>query len=220
MLRPLPLLFLLALAACKTAAPQAEKAWIFTCPEPGSRVVWDDGRSLVFTGADPADPAICLARPAAGGSPLRLAWGLVEETASEGRGHRPGMASLFPAKTGANASYTATVSSSGSGIQYPYDTRWRVMGFERLQVPAGQFDTVVLERAVAGTGANAAQTFTVRYWLDGVSGILLKRSVAPGRGGSTLLRGLVATQVTLPPPPPRAPPPRGAPMGPPPAGSS
>lgn len=207
----------LALAACKTPSAQTEKAWIFTCPEPASRVTYDTGRALTFTGTDPADPNICLAQ--GGGEPVRLAWGMVEETTSEGRGHRPGMASLFPSRTGGNASYTATVSSPGSGIQYPYETRWRVVAFEKLEVPAGKFDAVVLERMVGGTGANAAQTFTVRYWLDGVSGIVLKRTVELGRGGSTLLGNLVATAVTLPPPPPRAPPPRGAPMGAPPAGS-
>ena len=82
-------------------------------------MTWDDGRSLVFAGADPAEPGVCLARPAGGGGPVRILWGLVEETTSEGRGHGPGMASLFPAKTGGNASYTATVSYPGSGIQYP-----------------------------------------------------------------------------------------------------
>jgi hypothetical protein len=157
-LRPLllPLLapgLALALAGCKTPSAQTEKTWIFACPEPGSWVTWDDGRSLVFSGADPADAGLCLAQ--SGTAAVRLTWGMVEATNSEGSGHRPGMASLFPAKTGANASYTATVSYPGSGIQYPFETRWRVVGFEPLQVPAGTFDTVVLERMVNGTGANA-----------------------------------------------------------------
>ena len=71
-----------------------------------------------------------------------------EETTNEGRGHGPGMADLFPAKTGANASYTAIVSYAGSGIRSPFETRWRVVAFEPLEVPAGKFDTVVLERTV------------------------------------------------------------------------
>ncbi len=88
-----------------------------------------------------------------------------------------------------------------------------MVGFEPLEVPAGRFDTVVLERVVTGTGANAAQAFTVRYWLEGVSGILLQRKVELGRGGSSLLRNLRATVVSLPPAPPLAPPPPGAPTG-------
>lgn len=200
----------LALAGCKTPSIQTEKTWTFAYPEPESRVTWDDGRSLVFGGADPADAGICLGQ--SGSAAVRLACGMVEATNSEGSGHRPGMASLFPAKTEAKASYTATVSYPGSGIQYPFETRWRVVGFEPLEVPAGKFDTVMLERMVNGTGANATQTYTVRYWLEGVSGILIQRKVEPGRGGSSLLRNLQATSLTLPP---RAPPPPGAPTGPP-----
>lgn len=204
----------LALAGCKTPTPQTEKDWVFACPEAESRVTWDDGRSLVFTGADAADPAICTASTANGGT-VRLVWGIVEEMSSEGRGHRPGMQSLFPARTGMNVSYTATVSYPGSGIQYPFETRWRVVGFEPLQTLAGRFDTVVLERMANGTGANAQQSFTVRYWLEGVSGILVQRKVTLGRGATSLLRDMQATVVSLPPPPPRQPPPTGAPSGPP-----
>ncbi|WP_043362615.1 hypothetical protein [Belnapia sp. F-4-1] len=211
--KALPLLAL-ALLGCKTPTPQAEKDWIFACPEPESRVTEDDGRSLTFTGTDPADPSVCTARTASDGA-VRLIWGMVEDASSEGHGHPAGMQSLFPAKTGANASYTATVSYPGSGIQYPFETRWRVVGFEKLEGPAGRFDTVVLERMANGTGANAQQSFTVRYWLEGVSGILLQRKVTLGRGATSLLRDMRATAFSPPPPPPRQPPPAGAPSGPP-----
>ncbi len=209
------LLLLLLVAGCKNATPQGEKPWVFACPEAESRVAWDDGRSLVFAGPDPADPAICLARPAAGGAPLRLVWGMVEQTATEGSGHRAGMAPLFPAKTGANGRYTAVVSLPGSGVQYRFDTGWRVVGFEPVEVPAGKYPAVVFERRTQGTGANAAQSFTIRYWVEGVSGVVLKRTVELGRGGSTLLRPFQAKELRLPPPPPRQPPPPGAPEGPP-----
>ncbi|MBL6076507.1 hypothetical protein JMJ56_00735 [Belnapia sp. T18] len=211
--RGLPLIAL-TLLGCKTPTPQAEKDWIFACPEPGSRVTWDDGRSLAFAGADPADPSICTARTTSGGT-VRLVWGMIEEASSEGHGHRAGMQSLFPARTGANASYTATVSYPGSGIQYPFETRWRVVGFEKIDGPVGRFDTVVLERTANGTGANAQQSFTARYWLEGVSGILVQRKVTLGRGATSLLRDMQATAFSLPPPPPRQPPPTAAPSGPP-----
>jgi hypothetical protein len=212
---------LLALAGCKNAIAPGEKPWAFGCPDPGTRVTWDDGRTLVFAGADPAAPAVCLARPAGGGGegppPVRLAWGMVEESnGSEGRGHVTGMRGLFPAKAGSNAKYTATVSSPGSGIQYPFETSWRMLGFETVTVPAGRFDAVAFERRVQGTGANASQSYVARYWLEGVSGVVLKRTVEVGRGGSTLLRDIQAKELALPPPPPRQPPPAGAPAGAPP----
>jgi hypothetical protein len=195
-----PLALLLLLAACKTPQTLGEKPWDFACPEPGTAVSYDDGRRLTFTGTDPADATICLARTAAGAE-VRLIWGMVEQSAAEGTGHGPAMAPLFPAKTGANVSYTASLSSSGSGIQYRYDTRWRLVKWEEIEVPAGKFWTMQFERAVQGTGANAAQSFTLRYWVDGGSGTVLKRAVEVGRGGSTLMRGYAATKFSRPPPP-------------------
>lgn len=192
----------LLLAGCK--AP--EKPWAFFCPEPGGRVAWDDGRSLEFLDSE---APLCKARLAAGGRETALVFGMVETTASEGTGHAKGMAELFPARPGGQARYTATVSSPGSGIQYPFDTRWRVIGFEKVTVPAGGFEAVVFERAVAGTGANAAQTYTVRYWLDRASALPLKRAVEIGRGGSTVLHSFEAKEVA--PAPRRDPAARGAP---------
>jgi hypothetical protein len=196
----LTLALALLLPGCKTAQTLGEKPWGFTCPAAGTAVVYDDGRSLAFAGADPADPGLCLAR-GAGGQQVRLAWGMVEETAAEGRGHRPGMAPLFPAKSGSNVGYTADVSSPGSGIQYRYDTRWRLVGWQKVVVPAGSFNAVVFERAVQGTGANAAQGFTLTYWVDGGSGVVVKRAVEVRPGGSTLLRPFQAVKLSLPPPP-------------------
>jgi hypothetical protein len=116
----------------------AEKPWTFACPEPGSRLTGDDGRSLDFTGTDPAKAGVCIAR--AGASPVRLPSGMAGQSTSEDRGHISGMASLFP----------------------------------------------------AGTGTNATQASTVRYWLEGVPGILLQPKVELGLGGSSLLGDLRA----------------------------
>ena len=203
---------LLLLAGCKTAQTLGEKPWDFACPEAGTAVSYDDGRRLTFAGPDPADPAVCLARTDAGGQ-VRLIWGMVEDSALEGRGHRPAMAPLFPARTGSNVSYTVDLSSPGSGIQYRYDTRWRLVGREPVQVPAGRFNALVFERAVQGTGANAGQSFRLTYWVEGGTGVVLKRTVELGRGGSTLLRSFQATKLSRPPPP-RAEP-QAAPAGPP-----
>lgn len=211
-------LALLGLAGCKTAQTLGEKPWAFACPEPGTSVRYDDGRELTFTGTEPGNAGTCRARVStAGGAPreVKLAWGMVEEGAIEGSGHAAAMAPLFPAKTGVNVSYTASLSSPGSGIQYRYDTRWRLIGFETVEVPAGKFAAVVFERSVQGTGANAGQSFKLTYWVEGGSGVVLKRAVEVGRGGSTLLRPFQAVKFSLPPPPRPAPqqvqagPPRG-----------
>lgn len=205
-------LALVLLAGCKTPQTRGEKPWDFACPAEGTAVVYDDGRQLRFAGADPADPAICRAATAAG-QPVRLIWGMVEESASEGRGHRAPMAPLFPTASGANVAYTADLSSPGSGIQYRYDTRWRMVGWEKVEVPAGAFNAVVFERNVQGTGANAAQGFKLTYWVDGSSGVVVKRAVEVRQGGSTLMRPFQAVKLSLPPPPRQDP--QAAPSGPP-----
>lgn len=207
---PLPALLLgLALAACKSAAPPPEKTRPFACPVRDAAVTYDNGRSLTFQGADPADASVCLARPAEG-APVRLIWGLIEDAPNEGRGHRDGMIGLFPTRAASRANYTATVVSAGSGVQYPYATTWRIIGFEAVTVPAGRFETVVYERGWRGTGTNQ-QALTIRYWVTLDSQILVKRTVEATQG-TTLLRDFAATRVTVPPPPPpppaRAEPPR------------
>ena len=201
------------LAGCKTAQTRGEKPWDFACPAAGTAVSYDDGRRLTFSGSDPADANVCLARTEAGAQ-VRLIWGMVEDTAGEGRGHRPAMAPLFPAKTGSNVGYTADLSSPGSGIQYRFDTRWRLVGYETIEVPAGRFSTLVFERSVQGTGANAGQSFKLTYYVEGGSGVVLKRIVELGRGGSTLMRPFQGVKFS-PPPPPRPEPQPAGPAGPP-----
>lgn len=196
----LGLVLLLGLGGCKTPQTRGEKPWDFTCPADGNAVTYDDGRQWRFAGADPADPGICRATTGTG-QPVRLVWGMVEETASEGRGHRAPMAPLFPAKSGANVAYTADLSAPGSGLQYRYDTRWRLIGWQEVTVPAGRFNAVVFERSVQGTGANATQGFKLTYWVDGSSGVLVKRAVEVRQGGSTLMRPFEAVKLSLPPPP-------------------
>ncbi|MBX9697780.1 MAG: hypothetical protein K2X74_00030, partial [Acetobacteraceae bacterium] len=194
------LLALLALGGCKTAQTLGERPWAFACPPAGAAVSYDDGRRLMFEGPDPADETVCLARTPAGAQ-VRLVFGMVEEGASEGRGHRAAMGPLFPARSGSNVAYTADLSSPGSGIQYRFDTRWRLVKWEAIEVPAGRFNTLVFERAVQGTGANAGQNFKLTYYVEGGTGVVLKRTVEVGRGGSTLIRPFQAVKFSYPPPP-------------------
>ncbi len=182
------------------------RSWPFACPRPGSTVTYDDGRTLNFTQADPASPAICLARSQAGEA--RLIHAIIPETPNEGRGHAEGMAPLWPAKANNTASYRSIVRSEGSGIQYEFDANWRVVGFEIVQVPAGRYDAVVLERRwTQRTGGDL--NAVIRYWIDTDAGIPVKRTVETIRG-TTLMRPWQATRAEIPPPP--APPPRAANM--------
>lgn len=199
---PLPtstaLLALLALGAC---APP--RVWTPVCPPRLAEAAYDNGTTLAFEGRDPANERLCVARR--GGAELRLIFGLIEQTAAEGRGHPEGLAPLFPARANNTARYRSTSTSAGSGIQYDSDNMWRVVGFEFVTTPAGRYDAVVLERRLIAAPPND-QSLVIRYFLDTASGILVKREVTVERGGS-VQRTFQATRVQLPPdrPPPRLP---------------
>lgn len=188
-----PLALLLALSAC--AQP---RVWSPVCPPQGAGVTWDNGTTLAFAGADPANPAMC--RAMRGDSPVRFAFGLVEDNQAEGRGHAEGLAPLFPARLGATARYRSTSRSTGSGIQYDFENFWRVVGFEPVAVPAGRFDALVLERRIVAAAPNN-QSVVMRYAVDTASGIVVRREVTVERGGS-IQRGFQASRVQVPPPPP------------------
>ncbi|GGG42212.1 hypothetical protein GCM10010964_32130 [Caldovatus sediminis] len=198
---PLVASALAAVVAAGCAGPP--RTWAYACPRPGSTVTYDDGRTLSFARAAPDSPAVCIAEGPGGGE-VRLIHAIIPESAIEGRGHAEGMAPLWPAKANNTANYRSVVRSEGSGIQYDFDANWRVVGFEMVQVPAGRFDAVVLERRWSqrsGGDLNAV----IRYWIDTDAGIPVKRTVETIRG-TTLMGPWQATRAVLPPPPP--PPPR------------
>ena len=98
----------------------------------------------------------------------------------------------------AHALFEDLVRSEGSGIQYEFDAGWRVVGFEFVQVPAGRYDAVVLERRWSqrtGGELNAV----VRYWIDTDAGIPVRRTVETVRG-TTLMRPWQAIDAKVPPP--------------------
>lgn len=190
--RFVPLALLLALGACGQP-----RVWNHACPPPGSGVTWDNGTTLAFSGADPAGPALCLARRGEGQT--RFIYGLIEQTTAEGRGHAEGLAPLFPARLGSTARYRATTRSAGSGVQYDFENFWRVVGFEPVSVPAGRFDALVLERRIVAAAPNN-QNIVMRYAVDTATGIVVRREVTVERGGS-IQRGFQATRLQAPPPP-------------------
>ena len=184
-----PLAVLLMLGAC---APP--RSWNFMCPPRDSGVTLDNGTTLAFAGADPANANLCVARR--GDNQARFAFGLIEQVPAEGRGHPEGLAPLFPARVGSTARYRSTSTSAGSGIQYDFENFWRVVGFEFVTVPAGRYDALVLERRIIAAAPND-QSIVMRYFVDTATGIVVKRDVTVERGGS-IQRGFQATRVQVP----------------------
>lgn len=98
-----------------------------------------EGREFTFMGRDPADAEICVWSTLGSRTLSRQIRGLWSETAETARFHRAGLRPLFPLATGRSATYT---SSSSNGF---WRFNWRVLGEQRVTVPAGTFDVWVVE---------------------------------------------------------------------------
>lgn len=180
---------MLALAGCSSPPPP----WAFNCPAVNTLVRYDDTRSIR---ALRRDGNACIYRDAANAE-RRFVWGMIEEGGLEGRGHLAGLDGFFPAAPASQGQYTATVVSEGSGIRYDFPTMWNVAQvLESVTTPAGTFQATVLVRRVRAAPPND-QMFVVRYWIDRVSNVVVKRTVEAERG-STLLRSYQATTLERP----------------------
>jgi hypothetical protein len=150
----------------------------FRCPPAGTRVNFETG-FLQFDGADPADPAVCLATNSNGQQQRRLYnfWVLPLD---DERAVRQGFAALWPAAPGRTASYTF-IGRAADQNTFRYAERWRVLRTEALNIGGVSRNTVVLERTQEGMLGN---TFlgTDTFWYDVDTGAFLKRNVTVTRG--------------------------------------
>jgi len=176
------------------AAPLADmRSWAFRCPPAGAVMQNTLGGSFRYDGADPADPVVCRSRVS--DTVYREPYGLIPSSVDNDlSSRRRTLARLFPAVPG-NVSRGIFTLASGNET-YQYDERWSVVGFERITVPAGTFQTVVLEHRQEGMGGNTHLS-TRRLWLDTASGVPVKQTVHLVRGFARS-RNWEATRIDLP----------------------
>jgi hypothetical protein len=184
----------LALAGCQTdgagsspvvATPAAwsvpaAASLAFRCPSAGTRVDIGNG-FLAFSGADPADPLVCLATNSTGQQQRRLYnfWILpLEDEASI----RRGFGSLWPLAPGRTASYTF-IGRSGDQNTFRYAENWRVLRTETLNIGGQPRSTVVMQRTQEGMLGNSFLG-TDTYWYDTGIGAFIKREISVTRGRS------------------------------------
>ncbi|WP_137126579.1 DUF3108 domain-containing protein [Roseomonas sp. HF4] len=98
-----------------------------------------EGREFAFLGRDPDDAEVCMWTTTSGRGVSRQVRGLWSATAETSRFHREGLRQLFPLGPSKTASYT---SATNRGF---WRYNWRVLGEQRVTVPAGEFDVWVLE---------------------------------------------------------------------------
>jgi hypothetical protein len=117
------------------------------------------------------------------------------------RAIQAGIDRFYPAEPGKSTSFSWNDSISGLN-QVPMREEWQALRFEAVNVPAGRFTTLVIERYRDLNGRVGTET----RWVDIQSHFMAKldwRSLRGHAGEQTI--SWVATSITLPPPPPAAP---------------
>ena len=178
------------------ASPIADPGPIaFRCPPAGSRASYQGRGNLVFHGADPADPLICLATESGRWRQRalfnRFGLPLEDETAV-----RQGFGALWPLIIGGTSSFEFAWRTR-DGEMRRYAERWRVLRVEGLQIGEEVRRAVVLQRrqeAVAGYGEDFLGTDI--HWIDIDTGIQLRRVAGAIRG--TVRPGFSATAISVP----------------------
>ena len=191
-------LALVALAGCEAggaggagSGPPAG----FSCPAPGTRVTFNTGGTIVYRGADPADPAVCVVQTAANPAQRRLlnffTLPLVDEPAV-----RRGLGALWPLEPGKSTNFSFVSETAGQRERFLYRETWRVVRSERAVIAGAQRDVLVITRTQEGQAGNTfLGTFTYRY--DPASRVFLSASLEITRG-SFGFSPFEATQVQLP----------------------
>lgn len=162
-------------AAPTTSSPRA--AMQAECPPSGLIMRTTEGREFHFLGRDPSDSEICLWSTTGSRSISRQLFALWPATASTGQFHREGLRPLFPFAAGKSATYTAATTDGF------WRYNWRVIGEQRITVPAGEFDVWVIEFTEdSSTGAFRGERM---FYIDKVTHV-------PVRVDSQVVRGRAA----------------------------
>lgn len=142
-----------------TITAQNGRVWEHRCPAAGTAVRTSDNLTISYAGA--LQPRVC--RLSGGRVAVAGFWvlspGMEMGSAQEWLGR------LFPATAGRTSTANVVNRSVRGQDTYMFMREAKVLGFEMIAVPAGRFDTVVIEWISAGTGNNISRVRD-RRWLD------------------------------------------------------
>lgn len=143
----------------------------FSCPTPGTKLTTSNGNMLTFT--DRAGMTCNYLNSS--GEPSGFTAGVIAPRSPNATDFAAKFASLWPAAKGKEISF-----QTGNLLSLEYF--YRIRGHERIKVPAGEFDVVVIDHEQRGIRDNnrflAKFTF---YWAPEV-GYLVKYDVEQVRG--------------------------------------
>jgi hypothetical protein len=163
----------LALAACTnepgapaatgaTAAAPAAPAG-FQCPPPGTAITYADGRQVTFTGADPADPFVCLATDGGTGVTHRRLGNWFVVPMHDEANVRRGFAQLWPLNPGSSTSFARDLVTP-DGRFIGISESWRVIGPRTMTIAGSPRQVLVIENTTATQLRGYSGTWT--YFVD------------------------------------------------------
>lgn len=164
-------------SASSPTAAVAQAITPATCPRSGAVLRTTTGREFTFLGRDPADPELCMWTVTGGRGVTRAFYGLWP-TGDTQEFHRAGLRRMQPLAVGRETSYQSRAQNSA------WQHTWRVIGQERITVPAGAFDVWVVERIEQGMFNNGFRGEQI-YYVDQQTGAVVKllSRVVRGDGG-------------------------------------
>ena len=195
-----PLIMSLCLATAH-AQQVPSQVWNFRCPPANTTVEANNDIRINFRGAEPDNPLVCRS-----GTDFRRALGVWNMQISVFQSRIGDLAGLFPATTGRSVAinhFTTDADRNSVAMREVF----RIVGFPKITVPAGQFQTVQIERFAEFT-ANNGGMYQRRdtIWLSTSDGVPVKATYdqVSGRSPGVRLVNWEATRIIRPAPrPPR-----------------
>lgn len=196
-------LFGLGLAGCAQNASQpgdaaSAGAVQFQCPKAGTRVTYGTSRRpVVFNGADPGDPMVCLSSNPNGTSSRRVV-NLLEPPAPQAREVHDGLVQVFPLAPGRTARFSYFQGYRNDPTQTgQFRETWTTVGPETLQVGGKPVQTVLVTREVENNQAAGSVGIRWKLWFAPESGLWVKGEPTVLRGDATV-RPFTVSSIVVP----------------------
>ena len=190
-----------ALAPVRTpdASAQLVKGIQFDCPKPGTVIAFSDGRQLTF-----GDRAGFRCKAVAQDGKERDEYAGFVSLSSLPSLAAEDLKKFWPLREHAEQSFATRTPEFFAGEelgQLFVANRYRVVGTENLHLPAGDFDTVIVERRFEARTFRQTVDVTQRLWYAPKIAHVVK--IVTERGNSTYAQGVLpghveATEVTVP----------------------
>lgn len=190
------LITLAVLPSCSDTPPTVTadngRTWEFRCPAAGTVVRASSGGTVTYRGQTGSGEC----RRSDGSIALYGLW-IIPAGQQPDPNLRSWLGSLFPAAAGRSATGSSVGRPEVGNDTYLWTREARIAGFERLDLPAGQIDTVLIEWEDRGMAGNA---FRGRYrrWLDTATGALVRSEMRILSGLSRNEHAWHAVSITLP----------------------